>query len=81
MLLAGLRNGVDALRVFARAVPVALLGLVALGHSAGAFAGVLAEDRADALFHRYQGGGVTIQGPSVLVRKKLGETFAVNANY
>jgi hypothetical protein len=60
---------------------VVLAAVAALGHSSSAFAGVLAEDRADALFHRYQGGGVTIQGPSVLVRKKIGENFAVNANY
>src|SRR5262245_62677294 len=44
-------------------------------------AGVLPDDRADALYHRYEGGGVTIQGPSVLVRKKIGEKFAATANY
>ena len=44
-------------------------------------ADVLPDDRADALYHRYQGGGVTIQGPSVLVRKKIGDNFSVNANY
>ncbi|MBL8266155.1 DUF3570 domain-containing protein [Steroidobacter sp.] len=46
-----------------------------------ASAGVLPDDRADALYHRYEGGGVTIQGPSVLVRKKLAEKYAVSANY
>lgn len=46
-----------------------------------AFAGVLPDDRADALYHRYEGGGVTIQGPSVLVRKKMAEKYAVSANY
>src|SRR6187551_3624105 len=59
----------------------ALLALATLGHCGLVLAGVLAEDRADALYHRYQGGGVEIQGPSVLVRKKIGEHFAVNANY
>ena len=44
-------------------------------------AGVLPDDRADALYHRYEGGGVTIQGPSVLVRKKMAEKYAVTANY
>jgi len=44
-------------------------------------ADVLPDDRADALYHRYQGGGVTIQGPSVLVRKKIGDNFSVAANY
>jgi len=42
---------------------------------------VLPEDRADILYHRYQGGGVTVQGPSVLVRKKIGESVSVAANY
>jgi hypothetical protein len=46
-----------------------------------AFAGVLAEDRADVMFHRFSGGGITIQGPAVLVRKKFGESFAATANY
>ena len=33
-----------------------------------AVTGVLPEDRSDALYHRYQGGGITIQGPSILVQ-------------
>jgi hypothetical protein len=45
------------------------------------FAGVLADDRADVLYHRYEGGGVTIHGPSVLVRKKFAEKYAISANY
>src|SRR3954467_12184920 len=49
--------------------------------SAVAPAGVLPEDRADVLYHRYQGGGITVDGPSVLVRKKLGENFSVSASY
>jgi hypothetical protein len=64
-----------------QSLALALLALVAAGHGGAAFAGVLAEDRADVLYHRYQGGGVEIQGPSVLVRKKIGEKFAVSANY
>src|SRR5215475_5766395 len=44
-------------------------------------AGVLPEDRTDALYHRYQGGGITIQGPSVLVQKKITDNFAVNGNW
>jgi hypothetical protein len=46
-----------------------------------AAAGVLPDDRADILYHRYDGGGITIHGPSVLMRKKLGEKFAASANY
>jgi len=44
-------------------------------------AGVLPDDRTDALYHRYQGGGITIQGPSVLVQKKVTDNFAVNYNF
>jgi len=44
-------------------------------------AGVLPEDRADVLYFRYDGGGVTIDGPSVLVRKSIGEHVSVAANY
>jgi hypothetical protein len=46
-----------------------------------AYAAVLPEDRADALYHRYDGGGVTIDGPSLLVRKKFAEKYSVSANY
>jgi hypothetical protein len=46
-----------------------------------ALAGVLPDDRADVLYHRYQGGGITIQGPSVLVQKKVTDNFAVNYNF
>jgi hypothetical protein len=62
---------------------ITCLGLVALAglFATGAHAGVLPEDRADALYFRYDGGGVTISGPSVLVRKSIGEHVSVAANY
>lgn len=44
-------------------------------------AGVLPEDRADVLYHVYDGGGVTVQGPSLLVRKKFGESLSANVTY
>jgi hypothetical protein len=44
-------------------------------------AGVLPEDEADAMYHRYEGGGVTVQGPSVLIRKKIGDNFSASYNY
>ena len=44
-------------------------------------AGVLPEDRADILYFGYDGGGVEISGPSVLVRKSIGEHVSVAANY
>jgi hypothetical protein len=46
-----------------------------------ASAGVLPEDRADLLLHSYDGGGVTIQGPSLLVRKQFAQKFSASANY
>jgi hypothetical protein len=44
-------------------------------------AGVLPDDRADALYHSYDGGGVDISGPSILVLKKLNQNVAVRGNY
>lgn len=44
-------------------------------------AGVLPDDRADALYHFYDGGGVTIDGPSILVRKKAGKSLSFVGNY
>lgn len=52
-----------------------------LATAPAAFAGVLPEDRADVLFHSYDGGGITIQGPSVLVRKQFAQKFSVSANH
>ncbi len=45
------------------------------------YAGVLPDDRADALYHSYDGGGVEITGPSVLVLKKIGQNVALSGNY
>lgn len=60
---------------------LALVAAAALALPSISSAGVLPDDRADALYHRYEGGGVTIQGPSVLVRKKMAEKYAISANY
>ena len=46
-----------------------------------AIAGVLLDDRADILYHLYDGGGVTIDGPSILVRKKVGKSVSLVGNY
>ncbi|WP_299595568.1 DUF3570 domain-containing protein [uncultured Microbulbifer sp.] len=35
----------------------------------------------DTMYHGYSGGGVTIDGPSVLVRKNIGNTVSLSANY
>ena len=60
-----------------RVVAMTILGLAVMS----AHAGVLPEDRADVLYHSYDGGGVTIDGPSLLVRKKFAKSFSGFANY
>jgi hypothetical protein len=62
------------------ATTFALAGLALLAHGTAQSA-VLPDDRADVLYHRYDGGGVTIDGPSVLLRKKFAEKYSVSANY
>lgn len=44
-------------------------------------AAVLPEDRADALYHYYEGGGVEIAGPSILMRKTIANKVSISANY
>lgn len=52
-----------------------------LGFCVPLMAAVLPEDRADALYHSYSGGGVSISGPSLLARKSIGEQVSVWGNY
>lgn len=58
-----------------------VVGLVALLAADFARAAVLPDDRADVLYHRYEGDNITIDGPSVLLRKKVGKSLSVSANY
>ena len=55
------------------------LTLLILGSAA--HSSVLPEDRADVLYHLYTGGGVDIDGPSVLVRKQVGKSTSLVGNY
>jgi hypothetical protein len=48
---------------------------------ASAPAAVLPEDRADAMYHSYDGGGVTADGPALLVRKEFADTVSLSARY
>lgn len=66
-----------------KAVSVALLliALVSIVWSGAVLAAVLPEDRADVLYHRYEGGGMEIRGPSVLVRKAVSNSVSVSANH
>ena len=55
--------------------------LLLIGKSALSLAAVLPEERVDALYHRYDGGGLTVDGPSVLVRKNFADKVSVSGNY
>lgn len=53
----------------------------ALLFTAMVFAAVLPEERADVLYHRYEGGGLTVDGPAVLVRKNINDNISISGNY
>ncbi len=55
--------------------------LAAQGLLVPLLAAVLPEDRADALYHSYDGGGVEVNGPSILLRKQVGKYSSFSANY
>ncbi|MFZ0009812.1 MAG: DUF3570 domain-containing protein, partial [Steroidobacteraceae bacterium] len=56
--------------------------LLALCIIAGpALSGVLPEDEADVMYHSYSGGGITVEGPSVLIRKKVGDSLSFTGQY
>ncbi len=57
----------------------ALLGGVLA--ASGARAADLPEDSAEALFHSYAGGGVSANGPALLVRKRLADKVSLSASY
>ncbi len=44
-------------------------------------AAILPEDRADVMYHGYDGGGLEVSGPSVLVRKGFNDKVSVWGNY
>lgn len=49
--------------------------------SIASHAAVLEQDRADVLYHSYDGGGMKIDGPAILLRKKASESIAFSAYY
>lgn len=55
-----------------------LTALLAIALPCTAQAGVLPEDRADVLYHSYEGGGLKVTGPAVLIRKKIGESVGLS---
>jgi hypothetical protein len=46
-----------------------------------ASATVLPEDRTDMMYHSYSGGGVTVTGPALLVRKSVGDSVSLYGRY
>ncbi len=78
---AGLRAGLEAVvvateRGLARLLTGALLLIGSITQAA-----ILPEDRADVMYHGYDGGGLQVVGPSVLVRKGFKNTVSVWGNY
>lgn len=49
--------------------------------AATAQASVLPVDRADVMHHSYSGGGVSIDGPAVQVRSKVGQNLSISGTY
>jgi hypothetical protein len=49
--------------------------------AAPAHAAILPEDRVDVMYHGYEGGGLTVDGPAVLVRKAYKDKVSVWGNY
>ncbi len=56
-------------------------GVLAASTGSSVRAGDLPEDSAEALIHSYNGGGVSANGPALLVRKKLVDKVSVSASY
>ncbi len=75
--LAGFSKGIAGLRRLAAGLCLAACLLSAFP----AWATVLPDQRIDLLYHGYDGGGASIDGPSVLVRKNFGNSVSVAANY
>lgn len=59
----------------------ALLTLLLLLLAQPAHAAILPEDRVDLMYHGYDGGGLTVDGPAVLVRKAYKDKVSVWGNY
>ena len=58
-----------------------VLGFAVVVMMAPAEAAILPEDRSDVLYHSYEGGGLKVDGPSVLVRKAYKDKFSFWGNY
>ena len=53
----------------------------ALATTSAVHGAVLPEDKAEAIFHVYDGGGVKADGPALLVRKSIADRVSLSAQY
>jgi len=67
--------------LFFKAFFVLLITVNSILMAADAMAGTLPVDSVDILHHRFDGGGMEIDGPFVLVRKSIGTQVSVNGHY
>lgn len=58
-----------------------LILIIATSGFVTSYAAVLEQDKVDVLYHSYEGGGMKIDGPALLIRKKASESVAVSAFY
>jgi opacity protein-like surface antigen len=80
ILMARRRRRITLLGALGRGVSFVLgFGLVLL--TAPADAAILPEDRSDVMYHGYDGGGLKVDGPSVLIRKAYKDKFSFWGNY
>ena len=74
-------KAVKVVAVVATSVSRFILASLIIALTSPTHSAVLPEDRADVLSHSYQGGGMDITGPSILVRKGDDKSFSAYANY
>lgn len=74
------RRRITPLGALGRGVSFAIgFALVVCGSQSQA--AILPEDRSDVMYHGYEGGGLKVDGPSVLVRKAYKDKFSLWGNY
>lgn len=56
-------------------------GVVIAMAASSVHAGVLPEERSDAMYHAYDGGGTKVDGPALLVRKSFADKVSVYGSY
>jgi hypothetical protein len=77
------KAALEAVVAVTNAVLVKIIAIVVVFFTASqaSFSAVLPQDRSDIMYHSYQGDGMSIDGPSILLRKQIGNKVSVSANY